>query len=129
MEPDRTKQMMRRTGGLLLMFASLGGLAMAQFPLNPIAGSNANSVSMREDVNRGRGEIPTIDQEVQQKQLKKLRELHQKEVFDDTARLLRLATELKTQVDKANKPTADEMKDVDEIGKLAKRVSERIKME
>jgi len=38
-----------------------------------------------------------------------------------------LATDLKAQVDKGNKPTPDVLKDVDEIGKLAKRVSERIK--
>jgi hypothetical protein len=59
--------------------------------------------------------------------MKRLREEHQKEVFTDTNRLVQLATELKAEVDKGAKPTPDVLKNVDEIGKLAKRVSERIK--
>jgi hypothetical protein len=34
---------------------------------------------------------------------------------------------LKAEVDKGSKPSSDVIKDVDEIGKLAKRVSDRIK--
>jgi hypothetical protein len=64
---------------------------------------------------------------MQARQLKRLREEHQKQVFNDTAKLLQLATDLKAEVDKRNKPSPDVIKDVDEIGKLAKRVSDRIK--
>jgi hypothetical protein len=67
---------------------------------------------------------------MQEKQLKRLREEHQKEVFSDTDRLVQLATALKTEVEKRDKAaTPNVVKDVDEIGKLAKRVSERIKMQ
>jgi hypothetical protein len=59
--------------------------------------------------------------------MKRLREEHQKEVFSDTKRLVQLATTLKQQVDKGNMAALDVIKDADEIGKLAKRVSERIK--
>jgi hypothetical protein len=68
-----------------------------------------------------------IPRELQARQLKRLREEHQKEVLSDAARLVQLATALKQQVQKGDKVTLDALKDVDEIGKLAKRVSERIK--
>jgi hypothetical protein len=67
---------------------------------------------------------------MQERQLKRLREEHQKEIFSDTDRLVQLATALKTEVEKRDKAAAPNVvKDVDEIGKLAKRVSERIKMQ
>jgi hypothetical protein len=67
---------------------------------------------------------------MQERQLKRLREEHQREVFSDTDRLVQLATALKSEVEKRDKAVApDVAKDVDEIGKLAKRVSERIKMQ
>ena len=72
-------------------------------------------------------EQPYVAREMQARQLKRLREEHQKEVFADTDRLVQLATALKAEVDKSDAPTPDALKDVDEIGKLAKRVSERIK--
>jgi hypothetical protein len=72
-------------------------------------------------------EEPYATREIQARQLKRLREEHQKQVFSDTARLLELATSLKAEVDKGNAPTTDVIKDADEIGKLAKRVSDRIK--
>jgi hypothetical protein len=69
-----------------------------------------------------------VAREMQARQMKRLREEHQKEVFSDTARLVQLATALKEAVDKRDKAaTSDVIKDVDEIAKLAKRVSDRIK--
>jgi hypothetical protein len=68
-----------------------------------------------------------IPHELQVRQLKRLREEHQKQVISDAARLVQLATALKQQVQKGDKVTIDAIKDVDEIGKLAKRVSDRIK--
>ncbi len=72
-------------------------------------------------------EEPTVDRAMQERQMKRLREEHQKQVFTDTARLVQLATQLKAEVDQGAKPTPDVMKNMDEIGKLAKRVSDRIK--
>jgi hypothetical protein len=79
---------------------------------------------------RGPDEPPFVAREMQERQLKRLREEHQKQVFNDTDRLVQLATALKAEVEKRDKAvTPDAVKDVDEIGKLAKRVSERIKMQ
>jgi hypothetical protein len=100
------------------------GLAVAQFSQNNPVG---NQIEPLDRPRMGDQQEPYVAHEMQARQLKRLREEHQKEVFSDTNRLLQLATELKAQVDKGNKPTPDVLKDVDEIGKLAKRVSERIK--
>jgi hypothetical protein len=72
-------------------------------------------------------EEPYATREIQARQMKRLREEHQKEVFNDTNKMVQLATTLKQQADTGNVATLDVIKDADEIGKLAKRVSERIK--
>lgn len=80
-------------------------------------------------MDRGRfgEEEPYVAREMLAKQMRRLREEHQKQVFSDTDRLVQLATALKSEVDKGDKPDSDVLKEVDEIGKLAKRVSDRIK--
>jgi hypothetical protein len=110
--------------GGLAVAAGLG-LAMAQFNQsnNPVG----NQIEPLDRPRMGDQQEPYVAHEMQARQLKRLREEHQKEVFSDTNRLVQLATELKAEVDKGSKPTPDALKDVDEIGKLAKRVSERIK--
>jgi hypothetical protein len=103
------------------------GVSVAQIntPVNPDLNVN---VQMRQaDPSRSVEDVPYVAREMQARQLKRLREEHQKEVMSDTARLVQLATDLKAEVDKGSKPTPDVMKNVDEIGKLAKRVSDRIK--
>ena len=75
----------------------------------------------------GPDDQPYVPRELQARQLRRLREEHQKQVFSDAARLVQLATALKLQVQKGDKVTVDAIKDVDEIGKLAKRLSDRIK--
>jgi hypothetical protein len=110
----------------LAVTASLG-IAAAQF----VGGSPATNGQLQQlDRTHGADEPPFATREMQEKQMKRLREEHQKEVFSDTDRLLQLATALKAEVEKRDKAaTPDVVKDVDEIGKLAKRVSERIKMQ
>ena len=111
--------------GGVVVAASLS-LAAGQFsvPVNP--GTNGQIDQL--DHSRSPDEQPYVAREMQARQMKKLREEHQKEVFSDTARLVQLATALKEAVDKRDKAaTSDVIKDVDEIAKLAKRVSDRIK--
>ena len=74
-------------------------------------------------------DVPYATHEIQERQMKRLRQEHQHELIDDTARLVQLATALKAEVDKETQPTlpTDMLKQADEISKLAKRVSERIK--
>jgi hypothetical protein len=111
--------------GGVVVAASLS-LAAGQFnvPVNPATDGQIQQL----DHSRVPDEQPYLAREMQARQLKKLREEHQKEVFSDTDRLIELATALKAEVDKREKaPTPDVIKDVDEIAKLAKRVSDRIK--
>jgi hypothetical protein len=122
-----------RTSRRAMRGALIGGVTLAasvrlaapQFngPINP------NTSGQIEQVDRSRvpDEQPYVAREMQARQLKRLREEHQKEVFTDTDRLVQLATALRAEVNKSDAPTPDALKDVDEIGKLAKRVSERIK--
>jgi hypothetical protein len=73
---------------------------------------------------------PYANREIQERQLKRLRLEHQQQLKDDTARLVSLATALNAEVDNGTQPTTlptDALKQADEISKLAKRVSERIK--
>jgi hypothetical protein len=117
----------------VVLVALVGGLAVAaglgrsaaQFngPVSP----DVNSQMRQPSPSHSTDEEPYVTREMQAKQLKRLREEHQKQVFNDTAKLLQLATNLKAEVDKGSKPSPDVIKDVDEIGKLAKRVSDRIK--
>lgn len=114
--------------GGLAVAASLG-IAAAQFN-----GGSPTTNGQLQQLDRAHGggadEPPFVAREMQERQLKRLREEHQKEVFSDTDRLVQLATALKAEVEKRDKAaTPDVVKDVDEIGKLAKRVSERIKMQ
>jgi hypothetical protein len=109
----------------VVVAASLG-LAAGQFtvPVNPPTNGQLEPL----DRSRSPDEQPYVAREMQARQLKRLREEHQKEVFSDTARLVQLATQLKAAVDKRDKAvSSDVLKNVDEIGKLAKRVSDRIK--
>ncbi len=116
-------------GGALAVAAHLG-MAWAQFnaPVNPQLPQPGGQIG---NVDRSRlpDDEPYANREIQERQLKRLRQEHQHQLIDDTARLLQLATALKAEVDKGNQPTlpTDVLKQADEISKLAKRVSERIK--
>jgi hypothetical protein len=111
---------------LLALTAGLG-VGRAQF----IGAVPQTAATGNPEVDRGSSGIgmePSIARDMQQRQLKKLRELHQREMVTDTDRMIQLATAMKDEVDKGNKTlNADVLKDADEISKLAKRVSDRIK--
>jgi hypothetical protein len=125
----------RYSRGVLLLlaatFAMDAGRGVTQTQgLTPVQqGPNGNLAAESPDLGRSpRGDgMPNLGQEIQARQWKRLREEHQKQVFSDTARLLELATALRAEADKGAKPTPGALKDVDEIAKLAKKLSERIK--
>jgi len=112
--------------GALLAAPSLGR-AQAQYPTPGPAGSDPQGVFSHEHSTAS--DEPYATHEIQQRQLKRLRQEHQQELIDDTDRLVKLATVLKDEVDKGNETTeaTDVLKQTDEISKLAKRVSDRIK--
>jgi hypothetical protein len=66
---------------------------------------------------------------LQEQQARARNSERQKKLVDDTNKLLALATDLKTQVDKTNKDilSVDVIKKADEIEKLAHSVKERMK--
>jgi len=117
--------------GVMLVLVGAGAISAGLGMQFPSSGAPITGASNPADAGLGRGrmdgEVPYATREMQDHQLKKLREEHQKQVFSDTARMLALAAVLKEDADKGAKPTPDTLKDVDEIAKLAKRVSERIK--
>jgi len=116
-------------GGALVVAPHVG-MAWAQFnaPVNPQLPQASGQLG-NNDRTRLPDDEPYGNHEIQERQFKRLRQEHQQELIDDTARLLQLATALKAEVDKGNQPTlpTDVLKQADEISKLAKRVSERIK--
>jgi hypothetical protein len=115
-----------RVGGMAII-TSLG-VAAAQY--NASSPTTNGQLQQLDHAHGSSDEVPFVAREMQERQLKRLREEHQKEVFSDTDRLVKLAADLKAAVEKRDKAAApDVAKDVDEIGKLAKRVSERIKMQ
>ena len=100
-------------------------MAHAQYPLTTQVPQTPLAADRRLPENE-----PYATREIQERQLKRLRLEHQQELKDDTVRLVNLATALKAEVDKGTQPTTlptDALKQADEISKLAKRVSERIK--
>ena len=78
---------------------------------------------------RGGDEESSVTRDMQARQLKRLREEHQKQEMLDADRMVQLAAALEQEVEQGDgaKVPLDAMKSADEIGKLAKRVSERIK--
>jgi hypothetical protein len=121
---------MRAVGAALVLFVVIFaaiavrlGFAAPQFTPTAPAALPADQL----DHSRMPDDPSYIPRELQARQLKRLREEHQKQVISDAARLVQLATALKQQVQKGDKVSMDAIKNVDEIGKLAKRVSDRIK--
>jgi hypothetical protein len=106
-------------------FAAGPGFAAPQFSPQTVAQPTLPIDQM--DHPRSPDDSSYVPRELQARQLKRLREEHQKQVISDATRLVQLATALKLQVQKGDKVSVDAIKDVDEIGKLAKRLSERIK--
>ena len=121
----RVRAVIVMLAGALLAAPALSR-AQVQFPTAGPTPTDPQGVFSRDHAT---GDEPYATHEIQQRQLKRLRQEHQQELIDDTDRLVKLATVLKEEVDKGNEATAptDVLKQTDEISKLAKKVSERIK--
>lgn len=70
-----------------------------------------------------------LEDKMIRRRAKAMNEQRQKKLVEDTNRLLALATELKTEVDKSNKDTLSlsVIQKAEEIEKLAKSVKEKMK--
>lgn len=103
---------------LLLLFSSLGYPQIGTPPQHPIPGQPPSE----EDEARAR---------IEKDAAKKANQERQQQIKTDTDRLLKLATELKTYVDKSNENvlSLDVIRKADEIEKLAHNVKEKMKAE
>jgi hypothetical protein len=125
--------MVRKTSRRIVRAAMMGGitflsgLTFATPQITPANGPYLNGNTQELGHPHGQDEEPFATREMQERQLKRLREEHQKQMYNDTSELLRLASHLKAEVVNSDTPTPSALRDVDEIGKLARRVSERIK--
>jgi hypothetical protein len=112
----------------------IGGMAVAAslgMPSPQVGGLGIPDPTNRLGRTRTDDEEPIVAREMQRNQEKRLMDQRQQEVVSDTAKLLQLATNLKAEVDKQDHDTVpvDAIKEADEIGKLAKKVSDKIKAE
>jgi Spy/CpxP family protein refolding chaperone len=118
----------RRVARAAVIAATLAaGVSLAAPQLPNSSGPYLSGNTQEMGHGHGQEEEPFATREMQERQMKRLREEHQKQVYSDTAELLRLVNNLKAEVGKSDTPSPDALRDIDEIGRLAKRVSERIK--
>jgi predicted nucleic acid-binding Zn-ribbon protein len=101
---------------LVLAFSLLGSAAQVSVPPPPFPGAREGP----KDPERAR---------LEREMAKKANHARQEQIQKDTARLLKLATELKEYVDKSNENTLslDVVKKAEEIEKLAHTVKEKMK--
>jgi hypothetical protein len=120
--------------GFLLLTASAFGQSSSH-PSRP-----SNPVPSGQTTNPPFGQMPSgtvtqdesqnpMDDKILRQRLKALDEQRQKQLVEDTNRLLALATELKEEVDKTNKDTLSlsVLKKAEQIEKLAKSVKDKMK--
>jgi nitric oxide reductase activation protein len=134
---------MKSLGGRTVWLAMLGlaigsaGLALAQQPVAPASSGQASqSTAGSNSSGRNSAALPAADDQPPDilhrtpDQLIDIRNSErQKKLIADTERLLELANQLKTDVDKSSKDTMsmDVIKKADEIEKLAHSVKEKMK--
>ena len=112
--------------GMVLLMMGSGGAVGGQMTQTPIAQNP--SVPSGADHGAGLGDIPNSPH-LEEQQARARNNERQQKLVADTNKLLALATDLKTQVDKTDKGimSVDVIKKADEIEKLAHSVKERMK--
>jgi len=132
------KKLAGRSTWLALVGLAIGpaGLGLAQQTVAPASSAQASqSTAVPSSSGRGSTTLPADDQppDLLHRTPDQLNEIHnserQKKLIADTERLVELANELKTDVDKSSKNTMsmDVIKKADEIEKLAHSVKEKMK--
>ena len=127
---------LRALAGLLGFAALSATLALTQQPQSTPAsnatGQAPSSAAASPDPVRAPDANAQIEQHPQSKQAKldAANAARRKQIADDAAKLLQLATELKAEVDKTDKDTLSlqVIRKADTIEKLAKSVTEKIKL-
>lgn len=115
--------------GILLIFSVFPGLQVcAQDADSPPASINA-APQFPQTPGASQRQASEAERKMEREQQKKLNQERQAELKRDTDKLLKLATQLKQEVDKSNENTLslDVMRKAGEIEKLAKSVREKMR--
>ncbi len=121
---------MRQIARLLVFSVALGCVTALPGGAQPSPRPQATpDLSQNQPGQRPRRDPDDPMVKIEKEQQKRLNKERQEELKKDTDRLLELATELKTSVDKSNEHTLslDVVRKAEEIEKLAKRVREKMK--
>lgn len=109
----------------ILLFSPVSGVAQNA----PETVANADTAQVDPQFGQRRNHDNPDEAKIQRDMAKERNKERQKELKEDTDKLLKLATELKEYVDKTNENilSVDVLKKTDEIDKLAKSVRDKMK--
>ncbi|MDR3772958.1 MAG: hypothetical protein P4L26_06395 [Terracidiphilus sp.] len=121
----------RRRCVSLILLATLGGIA--QNPITPGGALRTDLVDMATPINQApdsNAQMQMRDQQSKQQNFAAANAERKKQIAEDSARLLKLANDLKAEVDKTSKDTLSltVIRKADEIEKLAHAVKEKMKL-
>ena len=111
----------------LVLFSAFTSVGAAQNGQNPCKSIHDPSLTALPDANK---QMEMRQQQTAKKDYAAANVERKKQIADDSAKLLKLATDLKAQVDKTTKDTLslDVIRKADEIEKLAHNVKEKMKL-
>ena len=112
---------------LFVVFAMQAGLTQTAQNQTPLTPPNGNNTSLNPGANQP--DDNPMAKRMSVEQAAKRNDLRQKEIVNDTAKLLQLSQELKAEVDKSTKNTlsVSVVKKAEEIEKLAKSVKQKMR--
>ena len=115
---------------VILTAAIAGGAQNSGAPVNPLRMDKAGQPTPINQPPDPNAQMEQHDQQAAQKSFAAANAERRKQIADDSARLLKLATDLKTEVDKTTKDTLSlsVIRKADEIEKLAHSVKEKMKL-
>jgi len=110
----------------LILLAALTGVAQVTSP-NPCKSIHDPALTTPPDAN---AQMQMRDQQTRTQNYTAANAERKKQIADDTAKLLKLATDLKAEVDKTSKDTLslDVIRKADDIERLAHNVKEKMKL-
>lgn len=120
-----------RAAACLAIFATLSG--SAQNPLTPGGALRTDKADLATPINQppdANGQMLMRDLQSKRKNYVAANAERKKQIADDSARLLKLAADLKSEVDKTTKDTLslNVIRKAEEIEKLARNVKEKMKL-
>jgi len=123
----------RRLAAAAVCLAAVAAFSGAQNPVPPGGFLRTDKVDLPTPINQApdaNAQMEMRDQQAKQQNLVPANVERRKQIADDTARLLKLAAELKAEVDKTTKDTLSlsVIRKADEIERLAHGIKEKMKL-